>query len=169
MAQLPGSKTVFVSADSVADQNQATVYPTEFLNAINIAGMPPQKKSLKVNALIMWLHNMDPKHGQCNGSRYILIGVSERLLQARLLSGEHARATLLIPRILLCPSDTDLPFTLRRRQFPVRPAFAMTVNKSQGQSLKYCALHLPNSVFTHGQLYLAASRVGGSSRSADIC
>ncbi len=42
-----------------------------------------------------------------------------------------------IPQVSITPSDTErMPFTLRRRQFPVRPAFAMTINKAQRQTLK---------------------------------
>lgn len=47
-----------------------------------------------------------------------------------------------------------------RRQFPIRPAFAMSINKSQGQTFKRVGIFLPNPCFTHGQLYVALSRVG---------
>ena len=53
----------------------------------------------------------------------------------------------------------EYPFEWQRRQFPVRPAFAMTINKSQGQTLKYAGIWLRGDVFTHGQLYVACSRV----------
>ncbi|MED6181686.1 hypothetical protein PIB30_118835 [Stylosanthes scabra] len=36
---------------------------------------------------------------------------------------------------------------------------AMTINKSQGQSLRQVGLVLKQPVFTHGQLYVALSRV----------
>ena len=48
----------------------------------------------------------------------------------------------------------DLPFHLMRKQFPVRIAYAMTINK---------AVYLEHSVFSHGQLYVAMSRVGAAS------
>ena len=47
-----------------------------------------------------------------------------------------------------------------RRQFPIKIAFAMTINKAQDQTLKHMGLYLPQSVFSHGQLYVALARVG---------
>ena len=38
-------------------------------------------------------------------------------------------------------------------------AFAMTINKSQGQSFKHVGLDLSTEVFSHGQLYVGVSRV----------
>jgi len=63
-----------------------------------------------------------------------------------------------IPRITLTPSAEDLAIPLRRRQFPVQLGFAMTVNKSQGQSLKNVGLDLRTPVFSHGQLYVGVSQ-----------
>jgi len=62
-------------------------------------------------------------------------------------------------RSSLPPSDKDLPFILERTQFPVRLCFAMTVNISQGQSLDQVVLHLRSCAFSHGQLYVALTRV----------
>ena len=41
----------------------------------------------------------------------------------------------------------------------MRPAFAMTINKSQGQTMKHVGIWLRGEVFAHGQLYVACSRV----------
>jgi ATP-dependent exoDNAse (exonuclease V) alpha subunit len=64
-----------------------------------------------------------------------------------------------IPRISLFSDENDNSFYFKRRQFPVKLAFAMTINKSQGQTIKKAGLFLDSNIFTHGQLYTALSRV----------
>lgn len=76
-----------------------------------------------------------------------------------MLGGEFNGQLRLIPRIKLTTTENDLPYILTRRQYPIRLCFAMTVNKSQGQSLKTVGVDLRTSAFTHGQLYVALSRV----------
>ena len=76
----------------------------------------------------------------------------------RLLGGDHDRKQVFIPRIKFKFPENVVGFHLERKQFPVRLAFAMIINKSQGQSVQHVGLDLRNPVFTHGQLYVALSR-----------
>ena len=80
------------------------------------------------------------------------------MLDVRLLSGPSRGQRLLLPRMRLDNGAQELPFILRRRQFPVRLAWAMSIHKAQGQTLTCTGVYLPDPVFTHGQLYVAASR-----------
>lgn len=84
------------------------------------------------------------------------------MIDAEIATGSHVGKRVFIPRITLTPSEDgfQMPFKLKRRQFPVRlkPAFAMTINKAQGQTLGRMGLFLPTPVFSHGQLYVSTLR-----------
>ena len=66
--------------------------------------------------------------------------------------------TFLIPRIQLGPSDPTIHFVTRRRLFPIKIVFAMTLSKARGQTFQRVAIYPPWPAFSHGQLYVAFSR-----------
>ena len=151
----------YLSADSVADEDMANTYPTDFLNSVTLSGMPPHVMTLKVGAPVMLLHNLraGPGYGLLNGTRMIVLTLGQRVVEVEISSGVNRGNRILIPHITIAPSDTELPFTLKHHQFPLQPCFAMSTNKAQGQTLQFVGIYLPDHVFTHGQLYVAFSRV----------
>ena len=165
LRKFPGQAHIFYSADCIPSTEQTGEddpmlnYPPEYLNEINCSGLPLAKLELKVGCPIMVLRNLDVANGVCNGSRGILTRCSNRVLEMELITGDFVGKKIFIPRTLNAPTDEQVAFKFTRRQFSVRLCFAMTINKSQGQSVKFVGLDLRRPVFTHGQFYVGVSRV----------
>lgn len=91
----------------------------------------------------MLIRNICIADGLCNGTRLVVRKVTNKLLYCTILTGDKIGEAVTIPKITLNTKDNrDLPFILHRTQFPVRLAFAMTINKSQGQSFHRVGIYL---------------------------
>ncbi|XP_043474034.1 uncharacterized protein LOC122506104 [Leptopilina heterotoma] len=162
LEKLEGKEIVYYNIDSHIDNDSKdinNIVPVEFLNSITPDGLPPHKLSLKVGSIIMLLRNMNLVQGLCNGTRLVVRSLLKNVISAEIITGKSKGEIVFIPRIDLSPSQDAFPFKMVRRQFPIRLAYAMTINKSQGQSFDKVGIYLPISAFGHGQIYVGCSRV----------
>ena len=143
----------------------ALMFPPEYLHTINPPGFALHELRLKVGIPIILLWNISPALGLANGTGLVIMHLSRSVIQAKILTGIHVGNMVCIPRILQTKlvlfylakylkvylqefylnmnTDTDdktIPIQIRRRGFPVRPAFAMAINKSQGQTFQKIAI-----------------------------
>ena len=89
----------------------------------------------------------------------MLTQLGDSVIEGIIITGTHTGQKTHIPRINLTTKGTRWSFTLCHHQFPIKICYSMIISKSQGQTLSNVGLYLKKKVFTHGQLYVAISRV----------
>ncbi|XP_058784650.1 ATP-dependent DNA helicase pfh1-like [Vicia villosa] len=164
LQMLPGESKDYYSSNSVDrseihDNNIIDILSPEFLISLRTSGLPNHLITLKVGCPIMLMQNIDQSEGLCNGTRLIVTKMANHVIEAQVMGGKGHGKVIYIPRMDTSPSQSPWPFMLNRRQFPIIVSYAMTFNKSQGQSLDWVGLYIPKDVFSHGKLYVAISRV----------
>jgi ATP-dependent DNA helicase PIF1 len=163
---MPGQGRCFLSIDKAVHDEDERRVPVEKLHSINSGSLPRHNLFLKDGCPVMLLRNIDSSRRLCNGTRLQVIGATGNLLRCVPLTQDGSTnqgdfdTHVLLPRIPCDSSEDDVRnIPLRRIQFPVKVCYAMTINKSQGQSLDHVGVLLDPPVFAHGQLYVAFGRV----------
>lgn len=161
--KLPGDMQVSNAADSYVDCGSPDDFPPDYVDTLAMKGAPPSKLLLKKGAKYMCIRNLDPRRGIVNGTMMELISIARKFLQFRILSGKSAHSIEIMTKSVftITPEASGLPFTVIRRQYPVIPAYCLSVHKAQGQTIAKLGVIFESDPFTHGQLYVALSRVSG--------
>ncbi|KAK0424778.1 hypothetical protein QR680_008850 [Steinernema hermaphroditum] len=160
--KIPNEERVFKSIDTpILDPEGAAAalldvhaedYNVESINKLTPTGLPPHHLRLKVGA-----------DGLCNGTMLQITEIHSDIIKCRRLEeDDRFDQVVYLPRIKFeyGTGENDRTVKFRRIQFPIRLAFANTINKAQGQTLQRLGLYLyGQEAFSHGQIYTALSRV----------
>ncbi|GFR91373.1 hypothetical protein ElyMa_002591800 [Elysia marginata] len=117
----------YTSINRMVDDGQSVQFPVEFLNSIEISGLPPHCLQLKTGMPVMLMRSLKPPE-LINGTRCIVVSCTPNVAEVEIAAGAYKGQRHFIPRIPLEPFDTQLPFNFQRRQLPLRPCFGMTIN-----------------------------------------
>ena len=128
------------------------------LNSIHKTATPDHELNLKVGDICILLRNLLRTCGLATNTRVRILHITPTCIRVQTMTENPVIA--FIPRIRfkfnVFNSDS---FTMTRLQFPLRLAYCMTYNKSQGQTLKKVLLDTVHAPFAHGHLYVALSRI----------
>lgn len=133
------------------------------------AGGLPYCIQLSIGTRVMLIRNLNVEYGLVNGA----IGEVTHIHTNETASNSFI--TVRFPHVNLPSCLSDVPHHVSiekfnqeylykgrfivRQNFPVITCWATTIHKVQGLSLKSAAIAIGNSVFQHGQAYVALSRV----------
>jgi hypothetical protein len=159
----PNEKVLYKSKDVLCEVDDPhgrlqRMLTTAVLNDCNNNGVPPHLLHLKKGDICLVLRNLSKRHGLVTNKRVRILELMSNSIKVQTLDSNPKVA--IIPRIRfkfrLSLGDS---FEMMRTQFPLRLAYCMSYNKSQGQTLQRVLLDITTPPFAHGHLYVALSRV----------
>jgi hypothetical protein len=122
-------------------------------------GVPHHRLILKKDDICMVMRNLNKREGIAKNTRVKILHISPFIVRVCTLHPTNPKYYN-IPRIRF---TVTLPYgrsiKMERKQFPLRLAYAMTYNKSQGQEFDRVVVDVRKQPFTHGHLYVALSRI----------
>lgn len=131
------------------------------------AGGLPLHIWLSVGTKVMLLRNINVQYGLVNGAIGTVSGI-DRSVEPPSVSVKFFDVN--VPMTLLNPDGSvDIPYYnqeflvsgrfILRTNLPVTPCWGLSIHKVQSLSLEAAVVHIGSSIFTHGQAYVALSRV----------
>ncbi len=162
MSMLPSTPILLIGTNKIlVDEDAAPNIPVMQPEAVFDHlqnGFPPTQLLLRKGTIVMLLRNIDVSAGLCNGTRLVVKAfANNRILHCGRIGADAEMQDVLLPRIDFVFHSPDGMVNFHRRQFPVRVAFLMTINKSQGQTFRKVGIVLYEPVFALGHLYVALS------------
>lgn len=147
------------SSEVIVDHPVATA---DYLSLLRHPGMPNHELCLKPGCLAVLMRNFSIKDGLVKNARVLVCNVRRNYVEVSLIREVNDLTSLenfCLPRINFEFRPPNTNFTVQRKQFPLRLAYATTFNSCQGMTLDKVVIDLRTDVFAHGQLYTALSRI----------
>lgn len=114
-----------------------------------------QSLSLKIGSIVMCTVNLDLNNGICNGSQGTIVGFMNNDSHYPIVRFYNGIVKTLSPYYWV--SD-DYP-NIAIGQIPLILAWAITIHKIQGATLKAAEIDIGKTIFESGQTYVALSRI----------
>jgi hypothetical protein len=154
---------VYFSYDSIKEdeENIQSDALLEYMGLLRSPGIPDHVLRLKVGTICSLCRNLSVEKGLVKNSRVIVRRLLPMMVEVELLDDSFNReeTVFCLPRINFEFQPAFAPWSVQRRQIPLRPAYATTFNSCQGLTLDRIIINLRTPVFAHGQLYTSLSRV----------
>ena len=101
--KLPGDSVSYFSVDSAEDfggteDDLNSAFPIEYLNSMNVPGMPHHDLKMKVGVVVMLMRNLNQTLGLCNGTRMIVTKCLKFCVECEVTCGSFAGTRHFIPR-----------------------------------------------------------------------